>query len=226
MVGARIAIRDLRFGYPEGAFELHVPELSVAEGARVAITGPSGCGKTTLVNLVAGICVPQSGCVTVGGETVSGMCDAARRNFRISNVGFVFQEFELVDYLCAEENILLPYLINRSLALTREVRKTARELADSVGIASMLTRSPRELSQGERQRVAICRALITKPRLLIADEPTGNLDDDNARVIMDLIAAQLDVRNTTFLVVTHDRGLLSEFDAVIDVPAMSKERGA
>lgn len=219
-----VSIADLDFGYERGDFRLHVPELTIPVGARAAITGPSGCGKTTLANLISGICVPRSGSVTVCGSPVSGLDDGERRNFRISNVGFIFQEFELLDYLRTEENILLPYLVNHSLELTPQVRATARELAESVGLAHMLKRSPRELSQGERQRVAICRALITQPRLLIADEPTGSLDDDNRRVIMDLVYEQLKGRDTTFLMITHERELLDEFDCVIDVPALGRRR--
>ena len=220
MSGPAVSIENLSFRYADGAFELRVPDLSIPEGEHAAITGASGCGKTTLVNLIAGICVPQSGRITVGGESISGMDDRDRRNFRISNIGFIFQEFELLDYLRTEENILLPYLVNRSLRLTQEVRKFARELATSVGLGPMLKRSPRELSHGERQRVAICRALITRPRILIADEPTAALDAGNAQTIMELVAGQLTGRNTTFLMITHEQQLLATFDRVIALPSL------
>ncbi|MBT3193333.1 MAG: ABC transporter ATP-binding protein [Verrucomicrobia bacterium] len=222
--GAGISISDLCFGYPGGSFELRIPRLSVTGGRRVAIMGPSGCGKTTLVNLISGISVPGAGRIDVGGDAVSLMSDSARRDFRISNIGFIFQEFELIDYLSVEENILLPYLVNDSIALTRTVREAARSLAESVGLSHLLARSVRKLSQGERQRVAVSRALITKPRLLIADEPTANLDAENARTIMELIGEMLEEQHATFLMITHEHGFLEGFDSVIDLPALSAGR--
>jgi putative ABC transport system ATP-binding protein len=217
-----VSISDLHFRYAEGAFALDIPHLSIPEGQHAALTGASGCGKTTLVSLISGIAIPQAGCVEVGDQVISRMDDRRRRDFRISNIGFIFQEFELIDYLRTEENILLPYLVNRSLPLTQEVRNAARELALSVGLGRALKRSPRELSHGERQRVAICRALITQPRLLIADEPTATLDAGNTQTIMDLISKHLSGRNTTFLMITHEHELLSTFDRVIDMPALAK----
>jgi putative ABC transport system ATP-binding protein len=212
-----IALTDVEFAYPRSPFRLHIPTLSVPAGAHVALIGPSGAGKTTLSYLVAGILRPQHGSVQVDGVTLSGLSDAARRDFRIARIGFVFQEFELLEYLNVRDNILLPYRINRTLALTPEVRARADTLAASLGLGDKLRRLPQRLSQGERQRVAICRALVTQPRLLIADEPTGNLDPATARSILELLLAEARARDATLWMVTHNHDLLDRFDTVHDI---------
>ncbi len=211
-----IEIENLRFRYPRSDFLLHLPQLCVAEGERVAIVGPSGCGKTTLLNLISGIVVPDSGLVHVNGTPVSGMSDSARRDFRIAGIGMVFQQFELVEYLDAKENILLPFSINSTLTFDSSVRTDALELAQTMGLGQKLSRRASQLSQGEQQRVAICRALITKPKVILADEPTGNLDPRNKHLILDLIFQQAERNGQTLVVVTHDLGILPGFDRTID----------
>ncbi len=217
MKSPSIEIKDLRFSYGAQSFELDIQRLSVDEGAQVAVVGSSGCGKTTLAYLIAGIYVPSLGNVSIRGKSISGMSDVERRNFRISNIGFIFQEFELLDYLHVEENIMLPYFVNSSLTLDKRVRERARSLADSVGLADKLRRYPDELSQGEKQRLAICRALVTDPCIIMADEPTGNLDPKNTDSIMQLIRAQAREHGATFMMITHEHGLLGQFDSVIDL---------
>ena len=156
-----VEIRDLQFSYGDDGFSLDVPRLDVEDGETVAIVGPSGSGKTTLLNLIAGISTPKRGEVVTNGRKISGLHDAARRDLRIANIGLVFQEFELLDYLDVLDNILLPYRINRTLRLDSEVRERAEALAKRVGIADKLSRHVDQLSQGERQRVAVIRALAT-----------------------------------------------------------------
>lgn len=211
-----IRVSDLRFAHPGGGFTLSVPRLDVEAGARAAVVGPSGTGKTTLLNLVAGILVPGAGEVEVAGTPVSALGDAARRRFRIGSIGFVFQNFALIDYLNVRENILYPYRINPSLTLNGTVRKRAEMLADEVGLGAKLSRKPNALSQGEMQRVAICRAMVTRPKVILADEATGNLDPENKELILDLIFAQAAEAGATVLAVTHDHALLGRFDRVID----------
>ncbi len=211
-----IDIRDLRFSYPRSGFCLRIDALSIARGERVAVTGPSGSGKTTLLNLVSGISLPETGKVDVGGETVSAMPDSLRRSFRVRHIGFVFQQFELVEYLSVRENILLPYLISQSLAIDAGVRQRVEDLADETGIGDKLGRRVRQLSQGEQQRVAICRALLPAPQLILADEPTGNLDPANKRRILELLFRQCSAGNLTLVAVTHDLGILDGFDRTID----------
>ena len=212
-----IEISDLTFSYEAQGFELNIPQLSIAEGKHVAIVGPSGCGKTTLAYLISGIHVPSGGNVDIGRDSITRMTDGQRRDFRISNIGFIFQEFELLEYLRVEENIILPYLVNASLELDKAVYERARSLAESVGLGDKLHRYPGELSQGEKQRLAICRALITDPCIIMADEPTGNLDDGNTDAIMELILNQARRRNATFVRITHEHHLLDRFDDVVDL---------
>jgi ABC-type lipoprotein export system ATPase subunit len=142
--------------------------------------------------------------------------DRERRSFRITRIGLVFQEFELLDYLSVLDNILLPYRINPTLRLDGEVRKRAGRLAGSVGIADKLGRRPDRLSQGERQRVAVCRAVLPEPVLLLADEPTGNLDPSNADKVLDILFDYASERGATMLAVTHDHDLIPRFAQVID----------
>ena len=134
----------------------------------------------------------------------------------VAHVGLVFQEFELLEYLDVLDNVLLPYRVNSSLRLTAGVRQRARELLGSVGIGDMLDRYPDQLSQGERQRVAVCRALLVSPRLLLADEPTGNLDPANKGRVLDILLDYAAGNGATLVTVTHDSDLLSRFERVID----------
>jgi len=212
-----IAIDGIRFDYGKHEFRLAIDSLRVESGERVACIGPSGTGKTTLVNLIAGILVPSAGAVRVADAAVSGMTDADRRAFRVANVGLVFQEFELLDHLSALENILLPYHVTRHLVLDAAVVARSRALADSMGISHALARGPRGLSQGERQRVAICRALVTEPKLVMCDEPTGNLDPATAGTTLDLLFDRVSERAATLLMVTHNHGILGRFDRVLDI---------
>ena len=211
-----ISISDLRFHYSQGGFALHVPELEVESGERVAIIGPSGSGKTTLLNLIAGIRLPQSGRVVTKQVDISDLADGERRDFRIRNIGLVFQEFELLEYLNVLDNILLPYRINTSLELTKAVRRRASELAEMMGIGDKASRNVRRLSQGEKQRVAVCRALLAEPPLLLADEPTGNLDPTNKDKVLDILIEYAESKGSTLVIVTHDHDLLSRFERVID----------
>jgi len=220
-----IRISALRFHYGDGDFALHVPELDIARGEAVALIGPSGSGKTTLLNLIAGIETPASGSVRTGGVEVSALDDGARRNFRVGEIGLVFQEFELLEYLDVLDNILLPYRINACLQLDAAVRERAVALARQVGIGDKLGRYARRLSQGERQRAAVCRALVTQPRLLLADEPTGNLDPANKNRVLDILFDYAREEGATLVTVTHDHDLLDRFGRVIDFRSFHAREG-
>jgi putative ABC transport system ATP-binding protein len=211
-----ILISDLHFNYPNSEFRLTVPEFAVSSGEKIAVVGPSGSGKTTLLNLLAGILAPNHGRVRVGAFNVSDLGDAGRRDFRISNIGFVFQDFELLDYLSILDNILHPYRITGALKLTSVIRQRAIYLAEQMGIAEHLKKHPGELSQGEKQRAAICRALLPNPCLILADEATGNLDPTNKNRILDLLFESVAAHDATLVAVTHDHELLPRFDRVID----------
>jgi putative ABC transport system ATP-binding protein len=212
-----IEVRDLEFRYGEGEFRLSVPELDVDGGSKTACVGPSGSGKTTLLNLIAGIITPQQGHVVTNGVAVSQLSDAERRRFRVTNVGLVFQEFELLEYLSVLDNILLPYRINPALKMDSSVRERALTMAEQMGIGDKLRRHPGKLSQGERQRVAVCRAVLPEPVLLLTDEPTGNLDPANKERVLDLILEQVAQSGATLVTVTHDHDLLDRFDRTIDI---------
>ena len=212
-----IRIDGLDFAYRHGEFRLRVPELAVEDGATVAVIGPNGSGKTTLLHLVAGIATPRAGRIVVKDVEVSGLVDAARRDFRIANIGMVFQEFELLDYLSVLDNICLPYRITRVLRLDDAARERAAALADTVGLGDKLLRSPKKLSHGERQRVAVCRALLTRPPLLLSDEPTGNLDPKNKERVLDILFAYVEETGATLLTVTHDHTVLGRFARTVDV---------
>lgn len=211
-----IQLTDINFRYPSGEFHLSIPNLSVTAGKKVAVIGPSGSGKTTLLNLVAGILIPGKGSVSIDDIEISNQSDKTRRDFRISNIGFIFQDFGLLDYLDVQDNILHPYRITGALKLSSDIRQRAHMLAEQMGIADKLNRHPTDLSHGERQRVAICRALLPGPKLILADEATGNLDPKNKVHILDLLFENVDKHNATLLAVTHDQELLPHFDNVVN----------
>jgi putative ABC transport system ATP-binding protein len=148
---------------------------------------------------------------------VTDLPDDQRRSFRITNIGLVFQEFELLDYLSVLDNILLPYRINPALKLEAAVKDRAAKLAEQMGIGDKLERHPGKLSQGERQRVAVCRAVLPEPALMLTDEPTGNLDPANKGRVLDLILDYAKQSGATLLTVTHDHDLLQRFERVIDI---------
>jgi len=211
-----IQIQHLRFAYAGGEFALSMPELAVRAGETVAVVGPSGSGKSTLLNLIAGVLRPGAGQVRVNDTEVSALSEAASRRFRARCVGFVFQDFGLLDYLSARDNILHPYRICSALRLGAAVRARAEALAERLGVAGQLHRRPGALSQGERQRVAICRALLPAPPLILADEATGNLDPPNKRAILDLLFEAVQAEGTTLVAVTHDHELLPRFGRIVD----------
>jgi len=214
-----IRVRDLEFSYPKGAFAMRVDELACERGGRIALVGPSGSGKTTLLNLLGGVLVPQRGSVSVAGEEVSGRPERWRRAFRLRHVGMIFQAFELLPYLNVIDNVLLPAIVDPSLRTPR-IRGRAAHLLDSVGLADKRSRHPALLSQGERQRVAICRALVAEPEVVLADEPTGNLDQENARAALALMLDHVERHGATFVMSTHNTSLLDPFERVVDTAAL------
>jgi putative ABC transport system ATP-binding protein len=215
-----INIREMVFQYPDGGFVLRLPELRVSAGERVAVIGPSGSGKTTLLHLIAGISRPDGGAVETCGVALGSLGDAARRAFRIRRLGLVFQEFALVDHLDVRDNVLLPYRISGGLRLGAEVRARADHLIEQVGLIDQADRIVTRLSQGERQRVAVSRALIAEPELVLADEPTGNLDPENKQRVLDILCQYVDEHAATLLNVTHDHALLDRFERVVDFDSL------
>ncbi len=195
--------------------------FEVAPGGSVAIVGPSGCGKSTLLSLLSGERVPAEGEVRFGESVISSLSDAERRAFRIRSVGLVFQEFRLIESLSVLDNILLPCRLHRALPLNAASRSRAAELAERLGIAGLLTRRPDRLSHGERQRVAVARGLLARPRLVLADEPTGNLDPTGKRRLLDELLGLAASDGAIVIVATHDHALLPSFQRMIDFSADS-----
>ncbi len=209
-----VSMRRIEHRFSSG-FELSVREWDVASGAHTACIGPSGCGKTTLLRLMAGIIEPTTGSVELLGEQLSRLSSGQRRSLRLGRVGMVFQQLALLEHLSALDNILLPRLV--AGGASHPDRERAQELAEATGIGLALKRKPARLSQGERQRVAICRSLVTSPELVVCDEPTGNLDPARSRSVVELLIAEADRIGATVVLVTHDHGLLDLFDRVLDL---------
>ena len=212
-----IAVRDLAFGYAAGGFGLGVPALDAAAGESLALTGPSGCGKTTLIHLLAGILEARAGVLRVAGLDMAALAPADRQDLRALKIGLVFQEFELLEYLDVLDNVLLPYRLTPVLELDGAARERASALLADVGLGDKRHRFPGQLSQGERQRVALCRALVTRPAVVLGDEPTGNLDAANRDHVIDSLLAYGRAHDAAVVVVTHDRELLPRFDRTVDV---------
>ena len=191
--------------YPSGESTVQAVrgvDVSIDAGEMVAIMGASGCGKTTLLNILSGIDEPNSGDVHVNGEPLFGISDNKRTRMRAEYLGFIFQDFNLLQVLSAVENVELPLLLLGKSA--SEARKGALEALQSVGLSQRSEHLPSELSGGQQQRVAVARALVHNPTVILCDEPTGNLDSVTSAEVLELLHKLNRERNTTFLIVTHD----------------------
>lgn len=184
----------------------------VPKGEFVAIMGPSGSGKSTLLGLLAGLDSPTSGSIVLDGEEIAGLSEDRMAIVRGRKIGFVFQSYNLIPTLTAEENILLPYELSGG---NGDGRKRARQLLSTVGLLERADHYPVQLSGGEQQRVALARAFIVGPPILLADEPTGNLDSANGQRILELLINMNRREQTTLVLVTHDRELASHADRII-----------
>ena len=218
---ALVAIASLAKVYETPAERLSVlrdVNLAVAEATIVAITGESGCGKSTLLNLVGGLDYPTSGRVVVSGIEVSALPEIELSRYRNTGVGFIFQFHFLLRDFTAMENVMMPALVGRRPGSAegafrpRELRERARRLLFDVGLEKRADAYPLELSGGERQRVAVARALVNDPPLILADEPTGNLDEKNARIVEELLFELVRKYSRTMMLVTHDTGLAGRAD--------------
>jgi ABC-type lipoprotein export system ATPase subunit len=206
--GVAVDVRDLwhRYHAPAGILTVLADvQLRIPAGGHLAITGPSGSGKSTLLAVLGGLELPQEGSVTVGDTDLAGLRGRDLAGYRRSTVGFVFQHFGLLDTLTAAENVALAASLGGRRAGVR--RRRARELLAAVGLAERADHRPAQLSGGERQRVAIARAMVGEPSLLLADEPTGNLDEGSAAAVVELLESLHRGAGCTLVVVTHDRRL-------------------
>lgn len=188
--------------------------FDVARGEFLAIAGPSGSGKTTLLNLVGCVDTPSSGRVEVLGRPTHDLSDAELTRLRLFKIGFIFQSFNLVSALSAFQNVELPLLLQGQLS-SRERRARCAEVLETVGIGEFARHRPSELSGGQRQRVAIARALVAKPDLVLADEPTANLDSDTGQQIVDLMKDLNRSQGTTFIFSTHDQRVMAHASTMV-----------
>jgi len=190
-------------------------DVEIKEGEMIAIMGPSGCGKTTLLNVLSGIDEPNSGEVMIDGNPMYSVSDDKRTQMRAQNLGFIFQDFNLLPVLSAVENVELPLLLLGKSA--SEARKSALEALDSVGLADRSEHRPTELSGGQQQRVAIARAIVHHPKVILCDEPTGNLDSATSSTVMTLLKEINKKLGTTFLLVTHDKDVASQCSRILQM---------
>ena len=211
-----VTIENLQFAYSGTPFRLELDRVELERAEHVALIGPSGSGKSTLLDLIAGIRTPRSGTVHTAGDELSALNQAERRRLRLRQIGFVFQEFRLLEYLNVLESILLPLRL-AGVRVDAALRERAHNLAERAGIGALLHRRPDRLSQGERQRAAICRALVGAPLLVLADEPTGNLDPVTGNAVLDLLFEQVSEAGAALLMVTHEHSILPRFHRVIDI---------
>ena len=208
-----LIVKDLKKGYraPDGSRSevIDVPEFSMAAAEQAALEGGSGTGKTTFLNLIAGILNPDSGSVTLAGSNISALNESLRDRARAENIGYIFQTFNLLQGLTALENVVLGMAFGRG-----EDRAHARELLVRVGLEARLDHRPSQLSVGQQQRIAVARALANRPKLVLADEPTGSLDQRLAGETIDLIRRICRENGAALLLVSHDRDVLGRFDGV------------
>jgi len=212
-----VKINELNFRYDFGDFQISIDEFKVRANEKLAIVGPSGIGKTTLLNLLAGILTPGKGSIIVADYNIAELGHEDRQDYRALKMGLVFQEFELLEYLSVLDNVLLPFRVSPVLKLNNEVIDNAKKLCSEIGLGDKLNRYPGHLSQGERQRVAVCRALVTNPILLLCDEPTGNLDRVNRDHVIDMLFRYSETKATPLIIVTHDQDLVGRFDMSFDM---------
>jgi len=211
-----IRLHDLSMSFGTGADArtvLALKEWTVAAGERVALVGRSGSGKTTLLNLVSGLLLPDTGRVEVAGTDVAALGEAARDRFRAEHVGYVFQTFHLLDGFSAEENVELGAIFSRG----RLPAGRAREVLGEVGLADHAGKPPSKLSVGQQARVALARALVNRPQVLLADEPTGSLDEETGRSVLDLLLDTAREHGITMLCATHDMEVAAAFDRTVRV---------
>ena len=204
---------------------LHSLDLSIPGGQFVAVVGPSGSGKSTLLGLIAGLDAPTSGRILIDGEEITGMGEDALAALRGRKIGFVFQSFHLIPSLTAYENVVIPL----EIAGARDAERRARKLLEDVDLAARAHHYPSQLSGGEQQRVAVARAFANDPSILLADEPTGNLDSKNGRHVFDLMVEMNRRRGATLVLVTHDHELARRADrriSLMDGRVASDTQGA
>jgi putative ABC transport system ATP-binding protein len=226
LVDMSLQLRGIQFNYPDQGFSLAVPDLVMKPGENIALVGPSGSGKTTLLNLIAGILMPAQRAILLNGEDLSALGQRQRRLHRIRHMGMIFQSFELLDYLTVRDNVLLQARLCNDVKVDKQLEERAQTIVNDLGLGDKWHRNIKALSQGERQRVAACRALLLDPQVVLADEPTGNLDPDNKHTVLNKLVEECRQQQRILLTVTHDHSLLPTFDRVIDIASLLSREGS
>ena len=223
MTAAIVSISDLRYRWPGArAPILDIAAWSIQANEKVFLYGPSGCGKSTLLSLIGGVLRAQQGAIRVLGQDLSTMSGAARDRYRVDHIGFVFQQFNLIPYLSALENVLLPCRFSKLRAAQSEPGAAHRLLRALDLPASIDTQPARQLSVGQQQRVAAARALIGRPALIIADEPTSSLDAARQQGFLALLMAECAAAGAALLFVSHDQRLAAGFDRSVELPSINR----
>jgi len=216
-----LQVHHLKKAYaaPDGGTHVvvDVPDFKLEGRAQVALSGESGSGKTTFLNLIAGILAPDSGSIQLNGQELAGLSESARDRVRATSIGYIFQTFNLLQGYTALENVLLGMSFGPGVD-----REFAKALLKRVGLEAKLNHLPRQLSTGQQQRVAVARALANRPQLVLADEPTGNLDHANAREALTLIREACRENGAALLLVSHDREVLGKFETVQDLAKLNR----
>ncbi len=215
---AIVAVEDVKKVYPLGKTEVHAVKgvsFAIDKGEFVAIVGPSGSGKSTILNLIGCIDTPTSGTVRIDGVATSSLKDRALTRLRHEALGFIFQSFNLIPVLNVYENIEFPLLLGKSTTNKAETREWLEYLVRAVGLEAFRKHKPSELSGGQRQRVAIARALAGRPKIVLADEPTANLDSETGKSIIELMRSMNEELKTTFIFSTHDGQIMEAADRLI-----------
>ena len=216
-----IELKDVKKDYPLGATTVHAlrgVDLTIREGDFISIIGPSGSGKTTLLNIIGCIDHATEGLVRIHEEDVTTYSDRRLTDLRLHTIGFIFQTFNLIPVLTTRENVEFPLLLMKKENISRkEIRERAEKLIAEVGLTEQSSQKPYELSGGQRQRVAIARALVTRPAIVLADEPTANLDSETGDMILKLMKELNTIEKTTFVFSTHDPDILKYANGVVKI---------
>lgn len=221
-----ISLNNISFGYDSSKLVLDIDELSINKGERVFLHGPSGSGKSTLLNLLAGVLVPHSGEIRILDTNLKALSQTKRDVFRGDHIGFIFQRFNLINYLSIAENISLPYRTSKNRkSNTSSLESETARLVEHLNLKPYINKKVSELSVGQQQRVAVARALIGKPEIIIADEPTSSLDDDVTDKFIELLLNECEEQKTTVIFVSHNKRLAKHFDREISLKDINKARG-